>query len=105
MSDEQNGWNEWSKHVLNELKRLNDGQDTIRQEIYIIRGGMTKVSVIENQIGEIRDWKRDVSNVCSPHQLEELVKKVDELQAFKIRAITLFAIVQIAFGLVLAFVK
>jgi mRNA-degrading endonuclease RelE of RelBE toxin-antitoxin system len=32
MSDNPNGWNEWSKHVLAELKRLNRGYENLRKE-------------------------------------------------------------------------
>ena len=28
-----NGWNEWSKHVLAELERLNDKSDTLTNEM------------------------------------------------------------------------
>ena len=28
----ENGWNEWSRHVLAELKRLSDGQDKYQEK-------------------------------------------------------------------------
>lgn len=28
----ENGWNEWSRHVLAELKRLSDGQDRYQEK-------------------------------------------------------------------------
>lgn len=33
MTPDSNGWNEWSKYVLNELKRLNDSVDKLTQEV------------------------------------------------------------------------
>lgn len=32
-----NGWNEWSRHVLNELKRLNDVVEDLRGEVSGLR--------------------------------------------------------------------
>lgn len=33
----ENGWNEWSKHVLAELERLNDGYEEINKNVNKIR--------------------------------------------------------------------
>ena len=35
MSEErgQNGWNEWSKHILSELERLNSSYESLMKEI------------------------------------------------------------------------
>tara|TARA_Y100000034_G_C6711367_1_gene314243 strand:- start:19 stop:279 length:261 start_codon:yes stop_codon:yes gene_type:complete len=33
MSDNPNGWNEWSKHVLLELDRLTKGQEATKEEV------------------------------------------------------------------------
>jgi len=94
-NDPQGNWNEWSKHVLKELQRLNAGQDSIRSELHDIRSGMVKVSVIESNVDEIKKWKQDVTEVASPTQLKELVKKVDKLESFKIKAIAIISFVQL----------
>ena len=105
MSEEQNGWNEWSKHVLNELHRLNVGQESIREDIHNIRIGMSKVTVMETQLEEIKVWKDNVSEVTTPTQLKELIVKVDDLQTFKAKAITFFVLVQLAVTIGLAVFK
>jgi len=33
MSNESNGWNEWSRHVLAELTRLNDGVQDLEKKL------------------------------------------------------------------------
>lgn len=33
MSDERNGWNEWSRHVLKELERLNSSYQQISEDV------------------------------------------------------------------------
>jgi hypothetical protein len=94
-------WNEWSKHVLKELQRLNAGQDGIRVEMHEIKSSLTKLSVVENQVEDIKVWKDNISEVASPTQLKELVDKVDSLQSFKTKAITGFVLVQIIIGILI----
>jgi len=98
---EDGSWSEWSKHVIKELQRLNAGQDTIREEIQGIRSSLTKLSVVENQVEELKMWRNNVAEIASPTQLKELVKKVDGLESFKIKAIAVFAFAQVAITVVI----
>ena len=98
----EGGWNEWSKHVLKELQRLNAGQDTIKEEIHQIKSSLTKLSVVESQVEELKAWRSNVTEVASPTQLKELVKKVEELESFKVKAIAVFTFVQIAIGVAIS---
>jgi hypothetical protein len=40
MSNDQNGWNEWSRHVLKELERLNDNYEKISGDVQELKGRM-----------------------------------------------------------------
>lgn len=105
MSDgAQNGWNEWSKHVLKELQRLNDGQDSLKQNLHDIRNGMVKVSVIENSLKEVKAWKDSVTEVASPTQLQELVKKVEGLESFKVKAMAIIGFSYVVLTIAVAIV-
>lgn len=42
MSGENNGWSEWSKHVLAELKRLNNNYDELSKEVNIFELNMVR---------------------------------------------------------------
>ena len=44
-SDNQNGWNEYSKLVLKELETLGDGIESLKVEIQEVRQEMTKIQV------------------------------------------------------------
>jgi hypothetical protein len=33
----QNGWNEWSRHVLKELERLNTNYENLQEEISLVK--------------------------------------------------------------------
>lgn len=44
MSDPSNGWQEWSRHVLKELERLNGNYDTLSSDINEIKGKLGSFS-------------------------------------------------------------
>ncbi len=80
MTDEvkQNGWNEYSRLVLNEIKRLDHNQRDLED----------KVSATDNT-------KAVVAVETLAHVIATDVKS---LNAFKAQAIGVFAVVQILFG-------
>lgn len=95
-SDNQNGWNEYSKLVLKELETLGDGIESLKVEIQEVRQEMTKMQVREDRVDEFKAWKERVDEVISPTQLKALIESVESLKVFKTKAITIFAIVQFA---------
>jgi hypothetical protein len=92
--DNQNGWNEYSKLVLKELETLSDGIDGLKTELQEVRQDIAKMQVREDKVDELRIWKEKVDEVISPTQLKDLVQSIDELKVFRIRAVTVFAVVQ-----------
>jgi hypothetical protein len=104
-ADTAGSWGEWSKHVLKELQRLNAGQDTIRDEILQLKSNISKLSIVENRLEEIGKWKGSMAEVASPTQMKELVKKVEGLEAFKVKAIAIFTFAQIIVGAILGLIK
>ena len=106
MSDEnQDGWNEYSKLVLKELETLAGNIDGLQAEIHALRTEITKLQSNESKIDEIKDWKDKVNEVSSPTQMKEYIDKVDDLNAFKIKAIGVFAGVQFIMVVVGFFLK
>jgi len=98
MPEQENGWNEWSRHVLRELERLNDNYESLRTVNEEIRAEITKVSSIQAEVDDIKEWKSRIDDVCSPAQLKDLSIEIDSLRDFKIKAVAIFATVQ--FGMV-----
>ena len=92
----QNGWNEYSRLVLKELETLADGIDGLRSEIQNVKEELAKMQVREDKVDEIKQWKERIDDVVSPSQLKELVSEVESLKSFKVKAITIFAVVQFA---------
>tara|TARA_B100002019_G_C21271941_1_gene602873 strand:+ start:4613 stop:4939 length:327 start_codon:yes stop_codon:yes gene_type:complete len=105
MSVNQNGWNEYSKLVINELERLNDGISTLNQEIQELKKEIVELKGKEESVKELRAWKQAVDEVSSPSQLKELTDTVNELKTFKTQAVTIFLIVQGLVGIALTFLK
>ena len=94
MSQNENGWNEWSRHVLRELERLNSNYENLRHVNEEIKSEMSKLSSLRTDIDDLKSWRSRIDDVASPLQLKELVVEVENLKLFKGKAIAIFATVQ-----------
>lgn len=102
---EQNGWNEYSKLVISELERLNDGITKLNVEIQDLKGEIKELKVKEDFAKELWKWKQAVDEVASPTQLKYTIKDVADLKTFKTQAITVWAVVQLITTLVFSYFK
>lgn len=105
MEETKNGWNEYSRLVISELERLNDGISKLDLEIQYVKREIAELKVKEDAVKEIKKWKDSIDEVTSPTQLKETIKDVNDLKTFKTQAVTVWLVVQIIFGLVLALAK
>jgi hypothetical protein len=101
----QNGWNEYSKLVLAELERLNENDEKIQVILSEINLKLGRLDNIEKDVSDIEKWKRYMDDVASPNTLKEMKKSVDSLVTFKTMATTIWAVVQIGFGIFIALYK
>ena len=92
--NEQNGWNEYSRLVLQELERLSDNIEGLEGELQEVRQELVTLQAKEDKVEELRAWKEKIDDVASPTQLKELVNEVDSLRTFKTKAVTAFVVVQ-----------
>ncbi len=65
-SDNQNGWNEYSRLVLKELETLSDGIENLRDELQSVKQEIAKMQVREDKVDEIKFWKDKVDEIYSP---------------------------------------
>lgn len=105
MDPAQNSWNEYSRLVLKELETLAIGINSLRHEVADLKQEIAELRLKEDKVKELRDWKDKIDDVASPSQLREHIKKIDELNQFKTKAITIFAVVQFAMGIAIAMMK
>ena len=104
-NNSQNGWNEYSKLVIAELERLNDGITNLNGEIQDLKREIAEMKVKEDFAKELWRWKQNIDEVASPTQLDQTIKDVTELKTFKTQAITVWIVVQTLFGMALALMK
>lgn len=102
MANEQNTWGEYSRLVIAELERLNDGISKLNSEIQDLKREIAELKVKEDNVKELKRWKDSIDEVTSPSQLRDTIKDVSELKIFKTQAVTVWLVVQILFGIVMA---
>jgi DNA repair exonuclease SbcCD ATPase subunit len=95
-------WTQWSKHILTELVRLNDNYEGIRTEISEVHKEIVNLKAGQSTVDDLKEWKKNLDEVCSPTQLKELKKEVEDLKAFKTKATTVFLVIQLIFGAIIA---
>jgi FtsZ-binding cell division protein ZapB len=101
----RNNWNEYSRLVIAELERLNDGITKLTDEIQYLKREIAELKIKEDNVKELKRWKDAMDEITSPTQLKETVKDVGELKTFKTQAITVWVVVQIIFGIVIAILE
>jgi len=101
----ENGWNEYSRLVLEQLETLSDGIDGLKDEMQGIKQELAIMKVKEDRITELKAWKEKIDDVASPPQLKNALKEIEDLKTFKTKAITIFMAVQTMMGLALAWSK
>lgn len=104
-NEQQNSWNEYSRLVIAELERLNDGISKLNVDIQDLKREIAELKVKEDNVKELKRWKDSIDEVTSPTQLKEFTRDVNELKTFKTQAITVWLVVQILFGMAIAIMK
>jgi hypothetical protein len=100
MSD-QSGWNEYSRLVLKELETLAIGISNLSTEIQDVKREIALIKDREDKVDKLTEWKEKVSEIVSPSQLDQMVKEIKELKEYKVKSMTIFAIVQFGMGLLM----
>jgi uncharacterized coiled-coil DUF342 family protein len=91
---ESNGWDTYSKLVLQQLETLANGIEGLRAELQAVKEQLTELKAKEDRIQELKAWKEKIDDVMSPPQLKEALEEIENLKTFKTKAITAFAVVQ-----------
>ena len=105
MPNANNGWNEYSKLVLEQLEALSIGIDGLRDEVQDLKRDLAVIQAGEDKVTELKAWKGRFDDVASPTQLKKYLVTIDELTLFKTKAITIFTVVQFAMVIILGMLK
>jgi|TARA_R110002020_G_scaffold427226_3_gene636571 hypothetical protein len=98
-----NGWETYSKLVLQQLETLSSGIEALRTELQDVKGQLTELKVKEDRVQDIKLWKEKMDDVASPPQLKNALEEIEDLKTFKTKAVTIFMIVQAVTGFIVAY--
>ncbi len=97
-----NGWDTYSKLVLQQLETMASGIDSLRIELQDVKSQLTELKAKEDRVQDIKTWKEKIDEVASPTQLQIKFDEVEELKEFKTKAVTMFMVVQGLMGIAMA---
>jgi len=100
--NEVNGWETYSKLVLQQLETLSSGIEALRSELQDMKGQLTELKAKEDRVEDIKAWKEKMDDVTSPPQLRNSLSEIEELKEFKTKAVTIFMVVQAFMGVAMA---
>ena len=91
----------YNQLVLAQLQSLSQAMEALRGDLQFVRQEITELKAKEDKVVELREWKQKIDDVVSPTQLYKLVEDIKDLNNFKTKAVTIFAVVQFGMGAVL----
>jgi Tfp pilus assembly protein PilO len=100
-----NGWDTYSKLVLQQLETLSSGIEGLRSELQHVKDQLTELKAKEDRVQDLKTWKEKMDDVASPPQLREAIQEIEELKEFKTKAVTMFMVVQSIMAMALALSK
>jgi len=90
------GWETYSKLVIQQLETLNTGIESMRRELQDVKEQITKIKAKEDRLEELKAWKDKIDDVASPSQMKYAFRELEDLRTFKTKAVTIFMVVQFA---------
>ena len=97
-----NGWDTYSKLVLQQLETMSTGIEALRGELQLVQNQLAELKAKEDRVQDLKVWKEKMDDVASPPQLREAMSDIEELKIFKTKAVTMFMVVQSVMGLAIA---
>lgn len=94
MTNENNGWGEYSRLVLKELETLAQGIKDLNESMNDMKREIAEIRAREDKVQELVKWKDRIDEVASPTQLKKLKEEVEDLKMFRTKAVTIFAVIQ-----------
>lgn len=106
MSEQKDGWGEYSKLVLNELVRLNDNHEKMRNDfdskLQEMNFKLGDIKSIEKNVNSNTAWVEKVNDVWSPNQMKEAKDEIYRQKSRWVAAIAIMTFVQIIIGFVIS---
>jgi hypothetical protein len=94
MVDSNNGWDTYSKLVLQQLETMAGGIEALRSELQMVKEQLTELKAREDRVQDIKAWKDKMDDIASPPQIKAALEEIETLKEFKTRSMTIFMVVQ-----------
>ena len=104
MSNANNGWETYSKLVLQQLETMSSGIEALRAELQDMKGQLSELKAKEDRVQDLKSWKEKMDDVASPPQIREALQEIEKLKTFRTRAATIFMVVQAGMGIAIAWI-
>jgi vacuolar-type H+-ATPase subunit I/STV1 len=101
--EKTNGWETYSKLVLQQLETMASGIEGLRSELQHVKEQLSELKAKEDRVQDLKAWKEKVDEVASPSQMLVKFNEIEELKMFKTKAITIFMIAQALTGFIVAY--
>lgn len=103
----KNGWSEYGRLVLAELKRLNTGQETLRKDFEDKFNKLTQTIIgfesIETEVESLKEWKEKVIEVWSTSQMKEAKDQIYKQKGYFQKLIGVIIVLQVLLTLLSIF--
>ncbi len=91
----------YNQLVLAQLQSLSQGVELLAKDLQSVKQDIIEIKAKEDKVIELREWKQKIDEVASPTQLSKFVQDIQDLNNFKTKAVTIFAVVQFGMGVIL----
>ena len=97
-----NGWDTYSKLVLQQLETMSTGIEALRGELQQVQNQLAELKAKEDRVQDLKIWKEEMDEAATPSQVKEALQSVEELKVFRTKAVTMFMVVQTMMGIAMA---
>lgn len=103
----RNGWSEYGRLVLNELQRLNQGQEELRKDLdnkfLELNTKFNEINAIEKEVDDLKDWKEKVTEVWSATQMKQSKDEIYSQKNQWQKVAGIMIAINVILGLIIAF--
>tara|TARA_B100001094_G_scaffold316556_1_gene357906 strand:- start:1212 stop:1532 length:321 start_codon:yes stop_codon:yes gene_type:complete len=91
---ENDGWETYSKLVLQQLETMSSGIEGLRSELQHVKEQLTELKAKEDRVQDLKTWKEKMDDIASPPQIKEALEEIERLKEFKTKSVTMFMVIQ-----------
>jgi uncharacterized protein (DUF3084 family) len=106
MAENPNSWVEYSRLVLNELERLNENHERMREDMadrfQEINRTLTEFKNTERQVQDQKIWVEKVNDVWSPTQMKEAKDELYRQKTKLVAAAAIISVLQVILTIILS---